>query len=50
MKKLNVPAYIMRTKWFLFLMLSIFLIIFGRMVETPSLSKSAVVLLSLIHI
>lgn len=44
MKKLNVPAYIMRTKWFLFLMLSIFLIIFGRMVETPSLSKSAVVL------
>lgn len=44
MKKLNVSAYIMRTKWFLFLMLSIFLIIFGRMVETPSLSKSAVVL------
>lgn len=34
----------MRTKWFMLLTIAIFLVIFGRMVETPSLSKSAVVL------
>ena len=34
----------MRTKWFVLLTIAIFLIVFGRMVETPSLSKSAVVL------
>ena len=44
MKKLNVPSYLLRTKWFVFFLIAVFLIIFGRMVETPSLSKSAVVL------
>ncbi|HAT83577.1 MAG TPA: hypothetical protein DE061_04770 [Clostridiales bacterium] len=44
MKKLNVPSYLLRTKWFVFFLVAVFLIIFGRMVETPSLSKSAVVL------
>ncbi len=34
----------MRTKWFVFLTIAVFLIVFGRLVETPSLSKSAVVL------
>lgn len=44
MKKLNVSSYLLRTKWFVFFLIAVFLIIFGRMVETPSLSKSAVVL------
>ncbi len=44
MKKLNVPSYLLRTKWFVFFIIAVFLIVFGRMVETPSLSKSAVVL------
>lgn len=44
MKKLNVPSYLLRTKWFVFFLIAVFLIVFGRMVETPSLSKSAVVL------
>ena len=44
MKKLNISSYLMRTKWFMLLTIAIFLVIFGRMVETPSLSKSAVVL------
>lgn len=44
MKKLNVPSYLMRTKWFVFFAIAVVLIVFGRMVETPSLSKSAVVL------
>ena len=44
MKKLNVPSYLLRTKWFVFFLIAVFLIIFGRLVETPSLSKSAVVL------
>lgn len=44
MKKLDIPSYLLRTKWFVFFLVAVFLIIFGRMVETPSLSKSAVVL------
>ena len=44
MKKLNVSSYLLRTKWFVFFLIAVFLIIFGRLVETPSLSKSAVVL------
>ena len=44
MKKLNISSYLMRTKWFVLLTIAIFLVVFGRMVETPSLSKSAVVL------
>lgn len=34
----------MRTKWFVFFAIAVTLIVFGRLVETPSLSKSAVVL------
>ncbi len=44
MKKLNVPSCLSRTKWLVFFLIAVFLIVFGRMVETPSLSKSAVVL------
>ena len=44
MKKLNLSSYLLRTKWFVFFLIAVFLIIFGRLVETPSLSKSAVVL------
>ena len=44
MKKLDIPSDLLRTKWFVFFLVAVFLIIFGRMVETPSLSKSAVVL------
>lgn len=44
MKKKTLPSYLARTKWFVFALVAIILIIFGRTVETPSLSKSAVVL------
>lgn len=44
MKKATVPSYLLRTKWFVFLMIAVLLTIFGRTVETPSLTKSAIVL------
>ncbi len=44
MKKQSVSSYLLRTKWFVFFIIAVFLVVFGRMVETPSLSKSAVVL------
>lgn len=44
MKKLKISSYLMRTKWFVFFAIAVTLIVFGRLVETPSLSKSAVVL------
>lgn len=44
MKKATVPSYLLRTKWFVFLMVAVLLTIFGRTVETPSLTKSAIVL------
>lgn len=44
MKKATIPSYFLRTKWAVFLVLAILLTIFGRTVETPSLTKSAIVL------
>lgn len=44
MKKQAVPSYLARTKWFFFALVALILIVFGRTVETPSLTKSAVVL------
>lgn len=44
MKKPILPSYLLRTKWFVFLLVAILLTIFGRTVETPSLTKSAIVL------
>ena len=44
MKKQTIPSYLARTKWFVFALIALILIVFGRTVETPSLSKSAVVL------
>lgn len=44
MKKTTLPSYLMRTKWFVFLLVAIVLIVFGRTVDTPSLIKTAIVL------
>lgn len=44
MKKPTLTSYLARTKWFVFAIIAIVLIVFGRTVETPSLTKSAVVL------
>lgn len=44
MKKQTVPSYLARTKWFVFALITLTLVVFGRTVETPSLAKSAVVL------
>ena len=44
MKKQTIPSYLARTKWFVFALIALILIVFGRTVETPSLTKSAVVL------
>lgn len=44
MKKATIPSSLLRTKWFVFLMVAVLLTIFGRTVETPSLTKSAIVL------
>lgn len=44
MKKAFAPSYLLRTKWFVFLLIALLLTVFGRTVETPSLTKSAIVL------
>lgn len=44
MKKTTIPSYILRTKWILILLIAVTLVIFGRTVKTPSLSKTAIVL------
>lgn len=44
MKKQTIPSYLARTKWFVFALIALILVVFGRTVETPSLAKSAVVL------
>lgn len=44
MKKATISSYLLRTKWFVFVMIAVLLTIFGRTVETPSLTKSAIVL------
>ena len=44
MKKLNIPSYLARTKWFLLLIAVLLLIVFGRTVNSPELTKTAIVL------
>ena len=44
MKKLNIPSYLMRTKWFIVLLAVLALVIFGCTVNSPELTKTAVVL------
>lgn len=44
MRKLNIPSYLMRTKWFILLLAVLTLVIFGRTVNSPELTKTAVVL------
>ena len=43
-KKLNIPSYLMRTKWFVIAIVVLALIIFGRTVHSPELTKTAIVL------
>ena len=43
-KRINIPSYLMRTKWFILLLAVLALIIFGRTVNSPELTKTAVVL------
>lgn len=43
MKKLNVTSYALRTKWIVILLAAIFLLIFGRTVNSPALTKTAIV-------
>lgn len=44
MRKIKISSYIQRTKWIIIIIIAAILILFGRTVETPSLTKSAVVL------
>ncbi len=43
MKKLKITSYVMKTKWVIILLATILLVIFGRVVTTPALTKSAIV-------
>lgn len=40
----SITSYLLRTKWAIFLLVALLLTVFGRTVETPSLTKSAIVL------
>ncbi len=44
MKKLNVSSYAMRTKWIVILLCVVFLLVFGRTVNSPALTKTAIVI------
>ncbi len=44
MKRFKLSNYIMRTKWVVLVICSLFLAIFGRLIEVPSLTKSSIVL------
>lgn len=44
MKKIKLSSYFLRTKWFVILVIAIVLIIFGRTVDSPALTKTAIVL------
>lgn len=44
MRKIKISSYIQRTKWIVLVIIVAILVLFGRTVETPSLTKSAVVL------
>ncbi len=43
MKKLNVTSYALRTKWIIVLLAVVLLLIFGRTVNSPALTKTAIV-------
>ncbi len=43
MKRLRITSFITKTKWVIILITTIFLVIFGRVVTTPALTKSAIV-------
>ncbi len=43
MKKLNVTSYALRTKWIVVLLSLLFLLVFGRTVNSPALTKTAIV-------
>lgn len=43
-KKINIPSYLMRTKWFIIALAILALIVFGRTVHSPELTKTAIVL------
>lgn len=43
-KKINIPSYLMRTKWFIVFLAVLGLVIFGRTVNSPELTKTAIVL------
>ncbi len=43
MKKLNVVSYVKRTKWAVLLLAIAFLFLFGRVVKSPALTKTAIV-------
>lgn len=43
-RKINIPSYLMRTKWFILALVILVLIIFGRTVNSPELTKTAIVL------
>ncbi len=44
MKRFKISNYIMRTKWVILVACALFLAIFGRLIEVPSLTKSSIVL------
>lgn len=44
LKRVRISSYVMRTKYIVIIFACIFLIVFGRTIETPSLSKTAIVL------
>ncbi len=44
MKKLNIPKYIVRTKWLIIVAVILFLLVFGRVINSPTLTKTAIVL------
>ncbi len=44
MKKFKISSYIAKTKWVVILFVTIALVIFGRVVTTPALTKSAIVI------
>lgn len=44
MKRLKISSYFLRTKWAILLVIAIILIVFGRMIESPALTKTGIVL------
>lgn len=44
MRKIKLPSYLIRTKWLVLLLVALIMIIFGRTVNSPELTKTAIVL------